>query len=78
MHSDKSEYVLVTCKKPVIIKRDVLFEEKKTLTFENETFPVPSKYHEYHTMTYGDYMAPLPEHLQMGHDLFMGEIEWKL
>ena len=27
---------------------------------------------------FGDYMAPLPESEQRGHDLTMGDIEWKL
>lgn len=78
MHGDKTEYVMVTCKIPKLVKRDRLFGEEKTIFFEDAEFPAPTEYHTYLTETYGDYMAPLPENEQRGHDLLMGDIEWKL
>ena len=78
LHSDNTEYVIAACKGVKVIKRDMLYGEEKSLRFEDGVFPVPSKYHEYLTINYGDYMADLPEHLQKGHDLTLGDIEWKL
>ena len=75
---ENSEYVLVTCKGAKCIKRDLLWGEECYLPFEDGEYRAPNKYHEYLTLNYGDYMAPLPENEQRGHDLFMGEIEWKL
>ena len=80
-HLDKhkdSKYVWLTCKGKRIIDRNMIFSEPTELSFEDAVFPVPSRYHEYLTEFYGDYMAPLPEAEQRGHDLTMGDIEWKL
>ena len=77
-HSDKTRYVYVACKGGKVVERELLFGEEKTLPFENCEFPVPADYHTYLTQMYGDYMAPLPKEQQGGHDLKMGEIEWKL
>ncbi len=78
MHGNDSEYVLLPCKRIKVIKRDIIFGEPKTLPFETGVFPVPTEYHTYLTVTYGDYMAPLPKSEQRGHDLKMGEIEWRI
>jgi len=75
---NKSEYVWIGCKGGKVVKYDMIFAEEKQLTFEDETFAVPSDYHNYLTLNYGDYMAPLPEDQQKGHELKLGEIEWKL
>lgn len=77
-HKDKTEYVLITCKGVKVIKRGMLFGKENTLSFEDGVFPAPSDYHTYLTENYGDYMADLPEHLRKGHDLTMGDIEWRL
>lgn len=78
LHSDKTKYILTSCKGVKIIERDLLFGEEKTLQFEDGIYPVPSEYHKYLTINFGDYMADLPKHLQKGHDLTLGDIEWKL
>ncbi len=78
LHSDNSEYVLVSCKGVKVVKRSLLFDGEESLTFEDSAFPVPKKYHEYLTINYGDYMADLPLELQKGHDLTLGDIEWKI
>lgn len=40
--------------------------EKVMLPFEDDVFPVPSLYHEYLTLEYGDYMTPPPENERNG------------
>ena len=77
-NKDDSRYVLITSKGCKVMERRLVFGEKTQLPFEDSVFPVPSQYHEYLTEFYGDYMAPLPESEQIGHDMIMGEIEWKL
>lgn len=76
LHNDNTEYVMVSCKGVKIVRRDTLFGVEKKLLFEDSEYPVPTDYHEYLTLNYGDYMAPLPENEQRGHDLTMGNIEW--
>lgn len=76
-HKKNSEYVLIPCKGVRIFKRNMIEGGDKTLTFEGDEYPVPNEWHDYLTMNFGDYMAPLPEHLQKGHDMKMGEIEWQ-
>ncbi len=78
LHSNNSKYVVVLCKGVKCVKRALIEGDKKMLEFEGESYPVPSKYHEYLTDMYGDYMTLPPESEQGGHDLLMGEIEWKL
>ena len=77
-NKNDSRYVLIASKGCKIMERHLVFGEQAELPFEDGVFPVPSRYHEYLTEFYGDYMAPLPESEQRGHDMFMGEIEWKL
>lgn len=78
LHQADSEYVLVTCKGMKVIKRSILFGEEKSLAFEGDVYPVPAEYNTYLTLNYGDYMAPLPKEEQKGHELNMGEIEWRV
>lgn len=78
LHSDNTEYVMVSCKGVKVVKRNLLFEGEESLLFEDAVFPAPKEYHEYLTINYGDYMADLPEELRKGHDLTMGDIEWKV
>lgn len=78
MHKNNSEYILLPCKGVRIFKRSLIFGKETHLQFENETYPVPTDYHTYLSLNYGDYMSPLPKSEQRGHDLKMGEIEWKL
>ena len=77
-NKDDSSYVYITSKGGRIKERRLIFGDKTELQFEDAVFPVPTLYHEYLTEFFGDYMAPLPESEQRGHDLTMGEIEWKL
>jgi len=78
MHSDKTKYVLISCKGVKVVKREMIFGEETLLDFEDGKFPATSDYHNYLTINYGDYMAPLPEEEQRGHDLTLGDIEWKI
>lgn len=78
MHKNNSKYVLLPCKGVKIYDRNLIFGEDTFLSFEDGVYPVPTDYHTYLTVNYGDYMAPLPEAEQKGHELKMGEIEWRL
>ena len=78
LHKDDTKYVIVTCKKVEIVERDIIFGEEKELEFEDSKFPAVSEYDKYLTINYGDWRADLPEEEQRGHDLSMGEIEWKV
>lgn len=77
-NKDDSNYIWITSKGGKVVERSLIFGEPTRLPFEDADYPVPTKYHEYLTGFYGDYMAPLPESEQKGHDLTLGEIEWKL
>ncbi|MBQ7902040.1 MAG: LicD family protein [Clostridia bacterium] len=77
LHKKKTEYVLLTCKGGSIIKRNVIYGAKKALAFEDGEYPVPCDYDAYLTHMYGDYMTPPPEKEQAGHELTLGDIEWK-
>ena len=77
-NKDDSRYVWITSKGGRVLERSLILGEPTHLQFEDAVFPVPSRYHEYLTEFYGDYMAPLPESEQRGHDMTMGDIEWKL
>lgn len=77
-HKDDTEYVMVSPKGFKICKRSLIFGKETQLSFEGKMYPVPSNYDTYLRLNYGDYMAPLPKEEQKGHDLLMGEIEWKL
>ncbi|MBO5007739.1 MAG: LicD family protein [Clostridia bacterium] len=76
-HKDTSQYVLMPCKGVKIVRRELIFGSEQFLKFEDGVYPVPARYDEYLRLNYGDYMAPLPQGEQRGHDLKMGEIEWK-
>ena len=78
LHGNDTEYVLVSCKGAKIIKRKILFGEECYLEFEDGKFPAVSNYEEYLKINYGDWRADLPPEQQKGHDLKLGEIEWKL
>ncbi|MBE7046921.1 MAG: LicD family protein [Ruminococcaceae bacterium] len=78
LHSDNTEYVMTSCKGAKVVKRSLIFGGEESLLFEDEMFPAPKGYHEYLTINYGDYMADLPEELRKGHDLTLGDIEWKI
>ena len=69
---------MTSCKGAKVVKRSLIFGGEESLLFEDEMFPAPKGYHEYLTINYGDYMADLPEELRKGHDLTLGDIEWKV
>lgn len=76
-HKKDSKYVLLPCKGVKIAERSMIEGGEEMLEFEGGMYPAPKKWHEYLTINFGDYAAPLPKHLQKGHDMKMGEIEWK-
>ena len=46
--------------------------------FEDGVYPAVSEYDEYLTVNYGNWREDLPPEQQRGHDLTLGDIEWKL
>ncbi len=78
LHKDNTDYVMVSCKIPKIVKRDVIFGIQQRVLFEDDMFPAVSAYEEYLTMNYGNWREDLPPDQQRGHDLAMGDIEWNL
>lgn len=78
LHRDDTEYVLLPCKGVKLVKRNMIFGGDKHLPFEDGVYPAVHDYDGYLTLNYGDWRADLPEDQQRGHDLTMGEIEWKL
>lgn len=78
LHKDDTKYVLLPCKNVKIVERDIIFGEEKELEFEDAKFPAVSEYEKYLTINYGDWRADLPHDEQRGHDMALGEIEWKV
>lgn len=78
LHGDNTKYVMVACKEVKLIERNMIFGEEQFLEFEDGVFPAVSKYDEYLTVNYGDWRADLPADQQKGHELLMGDIEWRL
>ena len=78
IHSDKTKFVLVASKAVNVVEREMLFGKEAELMFEEQSFPGVSDWDGYLTLYYGDWRADLPPELQKGHDLTMGQIEWKL
>lgn len=77
-HKNDSEYVWLPCRGGKVVKRSLLYGEEKRLVFEDNEYPAPSEYHEYLILNYGDYTKPLPDDQKKGHELNLGDIEWKL
>ena len=77
-HKDNTKYVLLSCKNVKIVERDIIFGEEVELEFEDAKFPAVSEYDKYLTINYGDWRADLPEDQKRGHDMALGDIEWKL
>ena len=78
LHTDRTDYVLVSCKGVKLVKRDIIFGEEKYVEFEDKTFPAVSNYDEYLSINYGNWREDLPPDQQRGHELTLGDIEWKL
>ena len=77
LHTDKTEYVMVSCKIPKIVKRALLFDNEQYVEFENKMFPTVANFDEYLRVNYGNWREDLPPEQQRGHDLTLGDIEWK-
>lgn len=75
-HDNRTAYVYVTCKGGGVVKREILFGEKKELPFEGDLYRVPADYHKYLTQFFGDYMTPPPPEARKGHESRMGDIIW--
>ena len=78
LHGEKSKYVLSASRHNLIIKKDLIVGDPKELEFEDGVFPAVGDYDTYLTMKYGDWKSDLPEDQQRGHDLTLGDIEWKI
>lgn len=78
LHTDRTDYVLVSCKGVKLVKRDIIFGEEKYVEFEDKMFPAVSNYDEYLSINYGNWREDLPPDQQRGHELTLGDIEWKL
>lgn len=78
LHSDNTEYVMVSCKGVKIVKRNVFFGKDEYVEFEDGVFPTVANYEEYLTVNYGNWREDLPPEQQKGHELTMGDIEWNL
>ena len=78
LHGDNTNYVMVSCKGVKIVKRDMIFSKEQSVEFEDGVFPTVSNYEEYLTLNYGNWREDLPPEQQKGHELFMGDIEFKL
>lgn len=75
LHTDKTEYVMVSCKIPKIVKRALLFGNEQYVEFENKMFPTVANFDEYLRVNYGNWREDLPPEQQRGHDLTLGDIE---
>lgn len=62
----------------LFFERKQLFGAVEDIAFEDGLFPAPKDYDTYLTMKYGDWKADLPEDQKRGHDLMLGDIEWRL
>ena len=78
LHGDNTDYVLLACKVVKIVKRDIIFGEQQAVEFEDGVFPAVANYDEYLSINYGNWRDDLPPDQQKGHELTLGEIEWKL
>lgn len=78
LHNDNTRYVMVACKGVKVVERSILYGGEKELEFEDGVYPAVYDYEKYLTLNYGDWRAELPLDQQKGHDLTMGDIEWKL
>ena len=69
---NKTNTFYMTLQSPIkrVFPRDWFDKESKTLIFENESFSVPSDYHQVLTECYGDYMTPPPFDQQITHHSF--------
>ena len=78
LHTDRTDYVLVSCKGVKLVKRDIIFGEEKYVEFEDKMFPAVSNYDEYLSINYGNWREDLPPDQQRGHEHTLGDIEWEL
>lgn len=70
--AEECEYVGIICgayRKREIMHRSI-YEEYTDIVFESRTFKVISRYHEYLTNVYGDYMQLPPEEKRVTHHSF--------
>ena len=77
-HEENTRWTYLTCKGGWLVKREMIYGKPRQLPFEGQDYPVPADYDGFLKMEYGDYMTPPPAQERGGHDLRMGDIEWKV
>ncbi len=78
LHGDNTKYILSSSRHNLIFEREEIFGGTIHVAFEDGEFPAPKNYDAYLTKKYGDWKAELPEDQKKGHELSLGDIEWKL
>ena len=70
------KHTFTICRNSHFLQRKWMYGEEKYLSFEGESYRVPSDSHAFLTEMFGDYMTPPPPEDRGGHELKLGEIIW--
>lgn len=77
-HRENPQWVYLICKGGRLARRELIFGKPRPLPFEGQAYPIPAAYKGFITMQYGNYMTPPPTGERGGHNLRIGDIEWKV